>query len=179
MVKIYLDRQETPAIEMPLTDLLGGKSAPFIAPLCGERSRGWNSYFPIPYARHCKVTITKGNIYYIIDYRTYAEDVSVRTFTLQDAEAHSATIHAVAKTLDTPADAIAFSLDRTGRIDLPLIADMLGMDEAFKPRFVRRYETLGATIKDAVARYVEDVRGGAVARPRHGGWRRPGASVRP
>ena len=31
--------------------------------------------------------------------------------------------------VDTPVDAIAVSLDRTGRIDLPLIADMLGMDE--------------------------------------------------
>ncbi|MFT3859977.1 helicase [Micropruina sp.] len=31
--------------------------------------------------------------------------------------------------VDTPADAIAVSLDRTGRIDLPLIADMLGMDQ--------------------------------------------------
>src|SRR5699024_1902372 len=31
--------------------------------------------------------------------------------------------------VDTPADAIAVSLDRTGRIDLPLIANMLGMDE--------------------------------------------------
>jgi 3-methyl-2-oxobutanoate hydroxymethyltransferase len=39
--------------------------------------------------------------------------------------------------------------------------DMLGMDDAFKPRFVRRYATLGATIRDAVSRYVEDVRGGA------------------
>ncbi|MBL0214468.1 MAG: 3-methyl-2-oxobutanoate hydroxymethyltransferase [Myxococcales bacterium] len=39
--------------------------------------------------------------------------------------------------------------------------DMLGMDETFKPRFVRRYATLGATIKDAVAHYVDDVRTGA------------------
>ena len=31
--------------------------------------------------------------------------------------------------VDTPADAIAVSLDRTGGIDLALIADMLGMDE--------------------------------------------------
>jgi 3-methyl-2-oxobutanoate hydroxymethyltransferase len=38
--------------------------------------------------------------------------------------------------------------------------DMLGMDETFKPRFVRRFATLGATIKDAVAQYVGDVRGG-------------------
>jgi len=39
--------------------------------------------------------------------------------------------------------------------------DMLGMDETFKPRFVRRYATLGATIKDAVQHYVADVRSGA------------------
>jgi 3-methyl-2-oxobutanoate hydroxymethyltransferase len=39
--------------------------------------------------------------------------------------------------------------------------DALGMDETFKPRFVRRYATLGATIKDAVARYVADVRDGS------------------
>ncbi|HEV7559307.1 MAG TPA: 3-methyl-2-oxobutanoate hydroxymethyltransferase [Kofleriaceae bacterium] len=38
--------------------------------------------------------------------------------------------------------------------------DMLGMDESFKPRFVRRYATLEATIKDAVGKYVADVRAG-------------------
>ncbi|MBA3819438.1 MAG: 3-methyl-2-oxobutanoate hydroxymethyltransferase [Deltaproteobacteria bacterium] len=39
--------------------------------------------------------------------------------------------------------------------------DVLGMDETFKPRFVRRYETLGQRIKDAVGHYVADVRAGA------------------
>jgi len=38
--------------------------------------------------------------------------------------------------------------------------DMLGMDETFKPRFVRRFATLGHTIKDAVGQYVNEVRGG-------------------
>lgn len=38
--------------------------------------------------------------------------------------------------------------------------DMLGMDETFKPRFVRRFATLGTTIKDAVGQYVTEVRGG-------------------
>jgi 3-methyl-2-oxobutanoate hydroxymethyltransferase len=37
--------------------------------------------------------------------------------------------------------------------------DMLGMDETFKPRFVRRFATLGATIKEAVGAYVSEVRG--------------------
>jgi len=39
--------------------------------------------------------------------------------------------------------------------------DMLGMDETFKPRFVRRFATLGATIKSAVTQYVSEVRGGS------------------
>ena len=38
--------------------------------------------------------------------------------------------------------------------------DMLGMDETFKPRFVRRFATLGQTIKDATTAYVNEVRGG-------------------
>lgn len=38
--------------------------------------------------------------------------------------------------------------------------DMLGMDETFKPRFVRRFATLGQTIKDATAAYVAEVRSG-------------------
>ena len=38
--------------------------------------------------------------------------------------------------------------------------DMLGMDESFKPRFVRRFATLGATIKEATTAYVSEVRGG-------------------
>jgi 3-methyl-2-oxobutanoate hydroxymethyltransferase len=38
--------------------------------------------------------------------------------------------------------------------------DMLGMDESFKPRFVRRFAALGETIKAAVGAYVGEVRGG-------------------
>jgi len=36
--------------------------------------------------------------------------------------------------------------------------DMLGLTHDFHPRFVRRYATLGMTVGDAVAQYVEDVR---------------------
>src|SRR5690606_25003650 len=38
--------------------------------------------------------------------------------------------------------------------------DMLGMFEDFRPRFVRRYAELGAIIRDAVGRYIEDVTAG-------------------
>jgi 3-methyl-2-oxobutanoate hydroxymethyltransferase len=42
-----------------------------------------------------------------------------------------------------------------------VIYDLLGMDESFKPKFVRRYEHLGQRIRDAVGAYVDDVRTGA------------------
>lgn len=87
--------------------------------------------------------------------------------TLEEAGAYSIVLEAI------PAD---IAREITAAVSVPTIGigagvgcdgqvlvcyDMLGMDEAFKPRFVRRYATLGATIKDAVSHYVEDVRGGA------------------
>jgi len=42
-----------------------------------------------------------------------------------------------------------------------VIYDVLGMDESFNPKFVRRYESLGTRIRTAVRAYVSDVRDGA------------------
>ncbi len=41
-----------------------------------------------------------------------------------------------------------------------VLNDMLGMDEGFKPKHVKRYADLSRTIRDAVSRYVEEVREG-------------------
>jgi 3-methyl-2-oxobutanoate hydroxymethyltransferase len=86
---------------------------------------------------------------------------------LEDAGVYSIVLEAI------PAD-VAY--DITAAVSVPTIGigagagcdgqvlvsyDALGMDETFKPRFVRRYATLGATIKDAVAHYVSDVRAGS------------------
>src|SRR4029453_9661536 len=42
-----------------------------------------------------------------------------------------------------------------------VLYDLLGMDDSFKPRFLRRYEQLGTRIRTAVQSYVDDVRSGA------------------
>ena len=42
-----------------------------------------------------------------------------------------------------------------------VIYDLLGMNDSFKPRFVRTYEKLGTRIRTAVDAYVADVRDGA------------------
>ena len=79
-LRIYLDGSETPAIEAPMADFLSGKYPGIPEPIAHVVSRGWNSYFPIPYARHCKVTSDNGDFYYHINYRTYPAGTRVATF---------------------------------------------------------------------------------------------------
>jgi 3-methyl-2-oxobutanoate hydroxymethyltransferase len=42
-----------------------------------------------------------------------------------------------------------------------VIYDMLGMNEEFRPKFLKRYADLGTTITDAVSAYAADVKIGA------------------
>jgi 3-methyl-2-oxobutanoate hydroxymethyltransferase len=41
-----------------------------------------------------------------------------------------------------------------------VVADMLGMNQGFSPRFLRRYADLNAVMTDAIGHYVEDVKEG-------------------
>jgi hypothetical protein len=99
VLRIYLDGDERPVIEAPMQDFLGGKVKGFPVPITGERSRGWNSYFPIPYARHCKVTTDAGDVYYHVNYRSYAQATKVESFRAELVEALAARIGDVAEKL--------------------------------------------------------------------------------
>jgi 3-methyl-2-oxobutanoate hydroxymethyltransferase len=46
-------------------------------------------------------------------------------------------------------------------------ADLLGMDDRFTPRFVKRYATLGQDMTRAFATYIDDVRSGAFPAEEH------------
>ncbi len=63
----------------------------------------------------------------------------------------------ITETLSIPTIGIGAGVACDGQVLVSY--DMLGMDETFKPRFVRRFATLGKTIKDAVSQYVSEVRG--------------------
>lgn len=102
MVRIYLDNNETPAIEMPLEDLLRGQTAPFVEPIACMRAQGWNSYLPIPYAEHCKVTSSLPDFYYHINYRTYAKETKVETLSKDDVGACTAELDVVVAALAAP-----------------------------------------------------------------------------
>jgi len=100
-LRIYFDGETTPTLAGPMEDLLDKgllAEAPLsqgVSPLTDYRRRGHNLYLPIPYARHCKITYEtdvliddggrKGEaLYYQINYRTYAQNVKVRTFDTEE-----------------------------------------------------------------------------------------------
>lgn len=113
-LRIYIDGQATPVIEAAFTDILGGKYPGLPRPIAGERSRGWNLYFPIPYAKSCKVTSDNGKFYYHVNYRTYPAGTTVQSFKAEQIAALEGKIKQLAEALMAPgADAgSADNLDR-------------------------------------------------------------------
>lgn len=105
VLRIYLDGNDAPAIEAKMSDLLGGKYPGLPRPIAGEYSKGWNLYFPIPYAKSCKVTSDAGNFYYHVNYRTYAKDVAVETFNAAQIDRLKTEIAATIERMNDPAAA--------------------------------------------------------------------------
>jgi hypothetical protein len=104
-LRIYLDGADRPVIESPMAEILGGKYPGLPRPLAGEYSKGWNLYFPFPYAKHCKVTSDEGNFYYHVNYRTYEAGTVVESFNSAQIPALAADTEAVIARLNAPAAA--------------------------------------------------------------------------
>jgi hypothetical protein len=79
-LRVYLDHNKAPVIEAPMNEILGGTGI-IGEPLSAVRSKGYNLYLPIPYAKHCKITSDAGDFYYQINYRTYEQGTRVATLT--------------------------------------------------------------------------------------------------
>ncbi len=89
-LRVYLDGSDEPVLAEEAQKLIGD-SVLVGPPLSETRARGRNFYLPIPYARHCKVTYDRPNfqtsknsddlLYYQINYRTYAPEAKVESFT--------------------------------------------------------------------------------------------------
>jgi len=96
ILRFYIDGNPIPVIEGEIASLLGGNAFttyPFSAAVSEKapvNKRGYNLYFPIAYAKSCKITyendsIHKGeNIWYNIGYREYSDKVNIQSFQLSD-----------------------------------------------------------------------------------------------
>jgi 3-methyl-2-oxobutanoate hydroxymethyltransferase len=96
-----------------------------------------------------------------------AERLLEDALALQDAGAYSLVLEGIPSeiaeritaALDIPTIGIGAGPHCDGQV--LVIYDLLGMNDSFRPKFVRRYEDFAGRIRAATRAYVEDVRGGA------------------
>ena len=101
MMRIYLDGAKEPTIEGNMLGLFDGTGLiPY--PLAHPSLRSAVSFFPIPYAKNCKVTTTERPFFFQFTFREYAEGTPVKTFTMGDFEAAKALTKKVGYTLLNP-----------------------------------------------------------------------------
>lgn len=89
VLRIYWDGEETPSVETPVGDFFGLGLGIYNSwqsqMLSVGNDKAMNSYFPMPFGRHARVTVTNegkqpvGDFYYNIDYRTYARPLAAGT----------------------------------------------------------------------------------------------------
>lgn len=152
-LRIYLDHAKTPALVAPMADVLGGKLPGIPLPIAGTRSHGWNSHFPIPYARHCKVTSDEGGFYYHVNYRTYTNPFTrVISFQPGDLETLKPAIDAVAARLAVPAGGVVEPTTVEGRAALLAPLDPA---TALRPNEARAFQADGPGAIVAVRARVE------------------------
>ena len=82
VLRMYWDEETTPSVESPLGDFFGLGLGDYVvyesAPLAVAPNRALNSFFPIPFQKHARITVTNegshqvSNFYFNIDYRAYA-----------------------------------------------------------------------------------------------------------
>ncbi len=110
-IRVYLDGADAPIIEKPIDKVISG-TALAGSPLSAMKASGRNLYLPIPYAKRCKITYenfqeernwNNDALFWQINYRTYPESTSVRTFAMSDLTIAKAKLEHVQKSLLDPA----------------------------------------------------------------------------
>ncbi|MDD5764668.1 MAG: DUF2961 domain-containing protein [Candidatus Marinimicrobia bacterium] len=81
-VKIYLDGNQEPVVDLPFSQYFNCEKEPFTRPaLVHQTGSGLNCYIPIPYQKSCKITAEKGwGAYYHFTYATYPKETILPTF---------------------------------------------------------------------------------------------------
>lgn len=101
IIRFYLDGKSEPAIEGNMFELFQGKGlVPF--PLAHESLRSAVSFFPIPYAKGCKVTMSDHPFFFQFTYREYDDGTEVSTFSMDDFQAAKPLISTTCDSLLNP-----------------------------------------------------------------------------
>ena len=126
VIRVYLDGSDKPAIEENIDKLLSG-TGQIKPPLAAITCLGLNSYFPIPYARHCKVTYDKiaEHHWYNIGYRTYPAGTKVTSYSPAEYAAASDEL-----------DRVQRELSESNRVAAPIAAEISTQTRTLQPQGV-------------------------------------------
>ncbi|GAC16474.1 hypothetical protein GLIP_3863 [Aliiglaciecola lipolytica E3] len=98
IIRFYIDGKSEPALQGNMFDLLNGKGLiPY--PLAHESLASAVSFFPIPYAKSMKVTVSEMPFFFQFTYRAYDADTHVKSFTMADYTRATELIEKTAQTL--------------------------------------------------------------------------------
>lgn len=100
-IRIYLDGNPMPVIEGNMISLFDGTGL-FPYPFAHPSLRSGVSFFPIPYAKGCKITATKKPFFFQYTYREYDEGTPVKTFTMDDFNSAKPLTEKIGKELSNP-----------------------------------------------------------------------------
>ena len=160
-VRIYLDGEETPTVDLPFIQYFDGTTAPFNYPgLVHIVSKGHNNYVPIPYEKSCKIVADPGwGLYFVIGYTSFPAGTTVPSFSMnltdQAREALTKANGTLTESLgEDPAGARRRERTRTRRVVVPAgesveVFDLRG-PKAFsalkvkRPTFANRDEEIAA-----------------------------------
>lgn len=89
VLRMYWDGEATPSVEAPIGDFFGlglGSYTPWESELLSVgNNNSLNCFFPMPFARHARITVTNEGerpinaLYYNVDYRTYSHPLPAGT----------------------------------------------------------------------------------------------------
>ncbi|MFB3922279.1 MAG: glycoside hydrolase family 172 protein [Terriglobia bacterium] len=90
VLRMYWDGEDTPSVEAPIGDFFGLGNGDYFMyqslPLAVGSTKALNSFFPMPFARRGKITVSNegaepvANFYFNIDYRALRESLPTDTF---------------------------------------------------------------------------------------------------
>lgn len=115
-IKIYIDDAPVPVIDVPFAKLFDGSLPAFPPPLTQASSGGFYCYLPLPYAKHCRITVDNPQgLYYHVNYLTFAPDTSVRPFALPLTGDDQAALQAAVRAWQSPSSTLFAAVDYSPR----------------------------------------------------------------
>jgi hypothetical protein len=129
-IRVYIDGEAVPVLEENAMKLISGQIlageplSSSVSPMTELERRGHNLYLPIPYAKHCRITIESErikitpttrnpNIYYNIGYRQYEKGTKVISFSKNELESASELIKSTNETLKVSYSGVSSNVTKT------------------------------------------------------------------